>query len=291
PYPYRERTRMTLDLDAVGRTSGPAEVSWTSADALLYALGVGAGQDDPLAELELTTENTAGVEQVIMPTFAILLGQRARGLHVGFGDFDRTKLVHAEQSLTLHRPLPVEGAAKLTSTLTGIYDKGAGALVTTTTDGVLADSGEPLFSTTSAAFIRGEGGFGGDRGSAPEWAVPDRAPDREVSVTTRPDQALLYRLTGDRNPLHSDPAFAARGGFPRPILHGLCTYGITARVLLAAVGAPPSGLTSITGRFTSPVMPGDTLTVNVWSDGGTHRFRVTGAGGATVLDRGVVTTG
>ncbi|HEX7353237.1 MAG TPA: MaoC/PaaZ C-terminal domain-containing protein [Mycobacteriales bacterium] len=281
---------MTLDLDAVGRSAGPSEVSWTSTDALLYALGVGAGQADPLAELELTTENTAGVEQVILPTYAILLGQKARGLHVGFGDFDRTKLVHAEQSLTLHRALPVEGSAKLTSTLTGIYDKGAGALVTTTTEGVLADSGEPLFATTSAAFIRGEGGFGGDRGSAPEWAVPDGKPDHEVTVATRPDQALLYRLTGDRNPLHSDPSFAGRGGFSRPILHGLCTYGITARVLLQAIGARPADLASITGRFTSPVLPGDALTVNVWSDGGTHRFRVTGADGATVLDRGAVTT-
>lgn len=277
---------MTLDLDAVGRTSGPAEVSWTSTDALLYAIGVGAGQRDPFAELDLTTENTAGVEQAILPTYAIVLGQKAKGLRVGFGDFDRTKLVHAEQSLTLHRPLPVEGTAQLTSTVTGIYDKGAGALVATTTDGVLAGSGEPLFATTSSAFIRGEGGFGGERGSADPWSVPDRAPDREVAVPTRPDQALLYRLSGDRNPLHSDPAFAARGGFAKPILHGLCTYGMTARTLLAAVGAAPADLTAISGRFTAPVTPGDTLTVQVWSDGTEHRFRVTGAGAVTVLDRG-----
>jgi acyl dehydratase len=282
---------MTLDLDAVGRSSGPVEVGWTSDDALLYALGIGAGQNDPLAELALTTENTAGTQQVIMPTYALVLGHRAKGLRVGFGDFDRTKLVHAEQSLTLHRPLPVEGTAALTATVTGIYDKGAGALVATTTDAVLAGTGEPLFATTSAAFIRGEGGFGGDRGSAPAWAVPDRAPDHEVTATTRTDQALLYRLSGDRNPLHSDPAFAARGGFDRPILHGLCTYGITTRVLLAALGVAPTGLTSISGRFTAPVTPGDSLTVHVWSDGASHQFRVTGAGGATVLDRGVVTTG
>lgn len=281
---------MSLDLDAVGRTSGPAEVAWTSTDALLYALGIGAGQSDPLSELELTTENTAGSTQVIMPTYALVLGHRAKGLRVGFGDFDRTQLVHAEQSLTLHRPLPVEGTARLTATVTGIYDKGAGALVATTTDGVLADSGEPLFATTSAAFIRGEGGFGGDRGSAPTWAVPDRASDHEVTVTTRTDQALLYRLSGDRNPLHSDPVFAARGGFDRPILHGLCTYGITVRVLLAAIGVAPTALTSISGRFTAPVTPGDALTVHVWGDGAGHRFRVTGAGGGTVLDRGVVTT-
>lgn len=282
---------MTLDLEAVGRSAGPAEVSWSSTDALLYALGVGAGQTDPLAELELTTENTAGVTQVIMPTYAVVLGHRAKGLRVGFGSFDPTQLVHAEQSLTLHRPLPVEGTAQLTATVTGIYDKGAGALVATTTDAVLADSGEPLFATTSAAFIRGEGGFGGDRGSAPDWAVPDRGADHEVTVPTRTDQALLYRLSGDRNPLHADPAFAARGGFARPILHGLCTYGITARVLLRAIGAAPTALTSISGRFTAPVTPGDTLTVHVWSDGPRHLFRVTGAGGATVLDRGVVTTG
>ncbi len=282
---------MTLDLDAVGRTAGPAEVSWTSTDALLYALGIGAGQADPFAELELTTENTAGVTQVIMPTYALILGQRAKGLRLGFGDFDRTKLVHAEQALTLHRPLPVEGTAQLTATVTGIYDKGAGALVATTTDGVLAGTGEPLFASTSAAFIRGEGGFGGERGSAPEWSVPDGPPDHEVTVPTRTDQALLYRLSGDRNPLHSDPSFAARGGFDRPILHGLCTYGITTRVLLTAVGAAPTALTSISGRFTAPVLPGDDLTVRIWSDGASHRFRVSGPGGATVLDRGLATTG
>lgn len=281
---------MSLDLNAVGRTSGPVEVGWTSTDALLYALGVGAGQDDPLAELALTTENTAGVDQTILPTYALVLGQRAKGLEVAFGDFDRTKLVHAEQSLTLYRPLPVEGTVALTATVTGIYDKGAGALVSRTTAGVVAGTGEPLFATTSAAFIRGEGGFGGDRGSSPDWAAPDRAPDCEVTVATRTDQALLYRLSGDRNPLHSDPAFAARGGFDRPILHGLCTYGITTRVLLAALGVAPTGLTSISGRFTSPVTPGDALTVKVWSEAGSHWFRVTGAGGSTVLDRGLATT-
>ncbi|XVV38300.1 MaoC/PaaZ C-terminal domain-containing protein [Streptomyces sp. CA-100214] len=280
---------MTIDQNAVGRSAGPVKVVWDSTDALLYAIGVGAGQADPAAELELTTENTAGVTQQILPTYAIVLAQRAPGLRVEFGDIDRTKLVHAEQSLRLHQPLPVAGTACLTSTVTDIQDKGSGALVTTTTEAVVAGSGERLFTSAASVFIRGEGGFGGARsGASSSWTAPDRAPDYEIRVSTRPDQALLYRLCGDRNPLHSDPDFAARGGFSRPILHGLCTYGITARVLLAAVGASPSDLASIDGRFTKPVLPGAPLTVLAWNAGATNWFRVLDSEGTAVLDRGLL---
>ncbi|MEV0083993.1 MaoC/PaaZ C-terminal domain-containing protein [Saccharopolyspora sp. NPDC050642] len=279
---------MSLDLNAVGRTAGPVEVSWTSRDALIYALGVGAGQHDPLAELELTTENTAGVEQRILPGYAIVIGQR--GPRTDLGDFDRSKLVHAEQALTLHQPLAVAGAAKLTTRVDGIQDKGSGALVTTSTEATDPATGDALFTTTSSVFIRGAGGFGGERTPAAPWERPDRQPDHSIAVTIRPDQALLYRLSGDRNPLHSDPAFAARGGFPRPILHGMCTYGTTVRVLLRAVGADPRECSSITGRFTKPVLPGETLTVEVWTEGSSHWFRTTDSAGSVVLDRGVLTT-
>jgi acyl dehydratase len=280
---------MPLDLDAVGRTAGPTETSWSSRDALLYALGVGAGQEDPLQELDLTTENSRGVVQRVLPTFGVVVVQQG-GPRQPIGDFDRAMLVHAEQALTLHRPLPVEGRARITSRLVGIHDKGSGALVVTESAATDADGGEPLLSTTTAAFIRGEGGFGGDRGPSATWERPEREPDHRASARTRPDQALLYRLSGDRNPLHSDPAFAARAGFPRPILHGLCTYGVTGRLLLHALcGSDPSRFRSMRARFSRPVLPGATLTVSMWVDGGAARFQTTDDDGQVVIDHGEVT--
>src|SRR3984893_5535657 len=223
-----------LNLDAVGRSFGPGATSWSSKDALLYALGVGAGQEDPLRELEFTKENSKGVIQRVLPTFGVIVVQRG-GPRMALGDFNRAMLVHAEQSLVLHRTLPVEGRASVTSKLVGIYDKGLGTLVVTESTAADSETGTPLLSTTSSAFIRGEGGFGGDRGPSATWARPLREPDHRVTSRTRRDQALLYRLSGDRHPLPSDPTFAAGGGFARPILHGLCTYGVTGRLLLHAL--------------------------------------------------------
>lgn len=280
---------MSMNLDAIGRTTSPVSVSWDSKDALLYALGVGAGQQDALDELELTTENSEGIEQQVLPVYAVVLTQRAKGERINFGEVDHTKLVHAEQELVLHKPLPIEGSVDLTSKLTGIYDKGSGALVSTETEAV-DEAGTPIFSTRSAAFIRGEGGFGGERGPSSDWAAPDRAPDQSITVQIRPDQALLYRLSGDRNPLHADPKFAAKGGFPRPILHGMCTYGVTARVLSRALGVDTYSFASIYGRFSKPVLPGEQLTVVAWSDGNTHLFQTMDSQGDVVLDRGVLTT-
>jgi acyl dehydratase len=277
-----------LNLDAVGSTAGPSETSWTSKEALLYALGVGAGQEDPLRELELTTENTRGVAQQVLPTFGVIIVQRG-GPRRSLGDFDRAMLVHAEQALVLHRPLPVEGRASITSRLAGIYDKGSGALVVTESTATDSESGEPLLRATSSAFIRGQGGFGGERGPSATWQRPDRPADLRVSAGTRQDQALLYRLSGDRNPLHSDPASAARAGFPRPILHGLCTYGITGRMLLHALcGSDPARFRSMRGRFSRPVLPGATLTVSMWVDGGAASFQTTDDDGNVVIDHGEV---
>jgi acyl dehydratase len=153
--------------------------------------------------------------------------------------------------------------------------------------------GAPLFTTSMGAFIRGEGGWGGDRGPSSRFEAPDREPDHEVTYPTRTDQALLYRLSGDRNPLHSDPKFAAMAGFPRPILHGLCTYGFTGRALLHTVcGGDPAGFRSMSGRFSSPVFPGESLTVRVWVEGdGEAVFQTLGPDGRVVLDGGRVTFG
>ena len=246
---------MGLDHTLVGVPSEPQERSWDSKDALLYAVGVGAGLGDPLQELEFTTENCEGIEQKVLPTFGVLIAQARPGRTLG--DFDRALLVHAEQAFELHRPLPVEGTVRITATVTGIYDKGSGALVVTENAAVDAATGEPLVTSRSSAFIRGEGGFGGERGSDQPWSRPDREPDHRVVQPTRPEQALIYRLSGDRNPLHVDPKFAARGGFSQPILHGLCTYGVTGRALLHVLcDGDPARFGSMSGRFSRPVLAG-----------------------------------
>jgi acyl dehydratase len=284
----RLEAKMPLNHSLVGVPGEPHERSWTSTDALLYAIGVGAGLGDPLQELQFTTENTAGVAQQVLPTFGVLLAQaRTAG---DLGDFDRAMLVHAEQSIELHNPLPVHGTLRTSAMVTGIYDKGSGALVETQNQAVDAVTGEPMVTTRGSTFIRGEGGFGGDRGTAPSWDLPERAPDHKVTQQTRPEQALLYRLSGDRNPLHADPAFAARGGFSRPILHGLCTYGITGRVLLHELcGSDPARFRSMSGRFSKPVLPGESLVVSIWAgDEGTAQFQTAKEDGTVVIDRGTV---
>jgi acyl dehydratase len=252
---------MPLNPEAVGSRSEPVEVSWTSKDALIYAVGIGAGHED----LAFTTENTSGVDQLVFPTFPVVIGW-GRGSAMGnIGTFNPALLVHGQQAVTLHRPIPVEGTVSITSELVAMYDKGKAAVVVTESSAVM--DGEPLYTNTSSAFIRGEGGWGGDRGpSGPKNVPPERDPDHVVSYSTSIDQAFVYRLSGDRNPLHTDPAFAAIGGFDRPILHGLCSYGFTGRALLHAVcGGDPTRFQHIEARFASPVLPGDILTVAMWS--------------------------
>ncbi|MCP3911346.1 MAG: enoyl-CoA hydratase [Actinomycetia bacterium] len=278
---------MTINADAVGSVIGPKTRSWDSKDCLLYSLGVGAGMNDPVgAELEFTTENTAGMEQGVLPTQAVVLS--AGGLPLEeLGEVNLAKLLHGSQGITLHRPIPVEGTLETMSTITGIWDKGKGAVVDTEATSVLADTKEPLFTVRASLFFRGEGGWGGERGSSETVEVPESAPDIEVSYDTRPDQALLYRLNGDRNPLHSDPQFAAAGGFPKPILHGLCTYGFTGRALLEGLcGNDPTRFGSMDARFTSPVMPGETVTVRMWRTDDGALFRAHGSDDRTVLDSG-----
>jgi acyl dehydratase len=277
---------MPLNPDAVGAKSDPIEHSWTERDVMIYALGVGADT----SELEFTTENTSDTPLRVLPTMAVVLGT-AFGAFSKIGTFNPAMLVHGEQAIELKGEIPTSGTVSSVGEITGIFDKGKGALVVGEATSTDTSTGEVLFTQRTAAFIRGEGGWGGDRGpSGPKNVPPDRDPDHSVTYQTRPDQALIYRLSGDRNPLHSDPKFAAMGGFDRPILHGLCTYGFTGRALLHALcDGDPARFTSMDGRFSSPVMPGEALTVRMWSTDGEAVFQTFGEDGRVVIDSGRVT--
>ena len=281
---------MPLNPEAVGATGEPRTISWRSKDALLYAVGIGAGQ----ANLPFTTENTKDVQQVVYPTFAVVAGSGTASPGASamsqIGTFNFALLVHGSQAITLHRPIPVEAEATVQDKVVAMYDKGKAAIVVTEAETKLA-SGEPLWTTRSSAFIRGEGGWGGDRGpSGPQNEPPEgAAPDHEITLQTSPDQAFVYRLSGDRNPLHTDPSFAAIGGFDRPILHGLCTYGFTGRALLGAwCGDDVTKFHHIEGRFSSPAMPGDALTIRTWKSGDGEAVFTTSVGDRVVIDQGLV---
>ncbi|MBK9973051.1 MAG: MaoC family dehydratase N-terminal domain-containing protein [Acidimicrobiaceae bacterium] len=280
---------MPLNPEAVGAVGDVRTMSWSSKDALLYAVGIGAGQSD----LPFTTENTQNTPQVVFPTFAVVAGSGTASAGASamsqIGSFNWALLVHGSQAITLHRPIPVEAQATTQDKVVAMYDKGKAAVVVMENE-VTSSDGEPLWSTRSAVFIRGEGGWGGDRGpSGPQNEPPaDTAPSHEITLQTSPDQAFVYRLSGDRNPLHTDPAFAALGGFDRPILHGLCTYGFTGRALLGALADNDvTRFHHIEGRFSSPVMPGDALTVRIWrTDHGVAVF-TTSVGDRVVIDQGL----
>lgn len=284
--------RMPIDPNAVGAKSDPQTFTWTDRETLLYALGVGAGVDD----LAFTTENSHGIEQQVLPTFAVIACSPF-GAAMLIGSFNFSLLLHGSQAIRVFAPLPPAGSLRVHSEVADIQDKGAGKNAVVMLKGIGADpdSGAVLVETLTTVVIRGEGGFGGQPGQrppAPEF--PDRAPDAQVVLTTRDDQALLYRLSGDRNPLHSDPWFAQTlAGFPRPILHGLCTYGVAGRALVAELGGgDATKVTAIASRFSSPVFPGETLSTSIWRTEG-HRavFRTEaaqpdGSGARVVLDDG-----
>jgi acyl dehydratase len=278
---------MPLNPSAVGTTSDPAPFSWTSKDALLYAVSLGAGQD----ELAFSTENTAGVDQQVLPTFPVVLGAGGGGLMSAIGTFNPALLVHGQQAVTLHRTIPPAGSATVTSKVADMFDKGKAAVVVIVAD--VEMDGEPLYSTRSSMFIRGEGGWGGDRGpSGPQNEPPDRQPDHTITYQTSPDQAFVYRLNGDRNPLHTDPSFAAAGGFDKPILHGLCSYGFTGRGLLHLLcDSDPAKFHHIEGRFASPVLPGEALTIKAWETAPGEAVFTTSVGDRVVIDQGLLRYG
>lgn len=283
---------MPLNPAAVGATGDPRRISWTSTDALLYAVGIGAGASD----LAFSTENSIGVEQRVYPTFAVVAGSRSRSrgrsAMAQIGDFDFAQVVHGSQAVTLHRAIPVEGEAETVDRVVAMYDKGAAAVVVTEAETTSVD-GSPLWTTRSATFIRNGGGFGGERGpSGSQNQPPERDPDHAIDLATHPDQAYVYRLSGDRNPLHSDPKMATSVGFPSPILHGLCTYGFTGRALLRALcDDDPERLRHIEGRFSAPVFAGERLTVRIWeTEPGTAVF-TTQVDDRVVIDQGLARYG
>jgi acyl dehydratase len=255
---------MPIDPNALGATTKPHLVDWTDRDTMLYALGVGAGLDD----LAFTTENSHGIPQQVLPTYAVIACP-AFGAISKIGTFNFGMLLHGSQQTRLFAPLPPAGKLSVVSDVADLQDKGEGknAVVVLRGRGTDPETSELVAETVTTLVIRKEGGFGGkpgQRGVAPQ--IPDREPDARVALPTREDQALIYRLSGDRNPLHSDPWFATEmAGFPKPILHGLCTYGVAGRVLVAELGGgDASKITSIAARFTAPVFPGETLTTSVW---------------------------
>ncbi|MGH8688195.1 MAG: MaoC/PaaZ C-terminal domain-containing protein [Burkholderiales bacterium] len=241
-------------------------------ESMLYALGIGLGRD-PLDERELAfVFEQPGLKTV--PTMASVLARVPLLRDCGF---DYSKVLHGEQRLQLHRPLPPAGELVADSRVTAAYDKGAGkgAVIYTETAVRGAADGAPLFTVGSTTFARGDGGFGGPAGSGPEpHALPARKADAVATLETRADQALLYRLNGDRNPLHADPALARRVGFRAPILHGLCTYGVACHAVIRTVlGYDASRIAEFDVRFSAPVYPGESIAVDLWVDGDVVSFR------------------
>jgi len=264
-----------LDLKETG-----AAIEYTDRETMLYALGIGLGAD-PLNEAELPFVYEKALRAV--PTVATVVasgtGMSTESLGVNY------KLVlHGEEETILHRPMPPAAKLIADSSVVEVYDKGEskGALIIRRT--VLRDAGdgEPIATLNRTIFARGDGGCGGGQGSPPTpHPTPEREPDQRIEYTTRPDQALLYRLSGDRNPLHADPAVGKSAGFDRPILHGLCTYGITCRAVLETYcDLDPERMASHAARFSSPVYPGESIAVDLWRDGDVVSFE------ASVPERG-----
>jgi acyl dehydratase len=255
---------------AVGAELPARDLAWDSTDVLLYHLAVGAGAD----ELSYVYEDAL---RGVLPTFATvattLRDTDPPSVTMPGVDVDLARVVHGRQELELHRPIPVQGRCRARSRIAAVHDKGTAAVVVTETI-------TELFTSRISIFAKGEGGFGGDRGPSTKVPPPRRPPDAEVLTPTELRQPLWYRLLGDRNPLHVDPAFARRAGFPRPILHGLCTYGIVAKAAVDAVlDGDPDRLGAFSARFAGVVFPGETLRTRIWREDG-HLILL-----ATVADR------
>ena len=262
--------------------SDDESIAWKDKDAMLYALGVGLGSD-PLNEQELPFVYENGLKAV--PTLATVLAMTpGYSRLIAKSGINFARVVHGEQSVELHRPLPPEGEASISHRIAAVHDKGEKGAILIVETSMTGQGGEPLATLRWAIFARADGGFGGgSEGESAPHAIPDRPADLSIDIPTRPDQALLYRLNGDRNPLHADPAFAKMVGFPRPILHGLCTFVITCRAVMQAYADfDPTRLKAHQARFSAPVFPGETVSVDLWKDGEVVSFE------ARVKDREAV---
>ena len=280
---------MPIDYDQLINWKIPeVEQQYTRRDTILYALGVGLGADPCDAnQLKFVYEQNLQA----LPTMAIVLGYPGPWYAHADTGITRTHVVHGEQSFAIRQPLPAEGAIVGLTKIAGVIDKGKdkGALVIT--DCTVRDktSGDTLCTLTSTSFCRADGGFGGPSGPVkPVHPMPDTPPDAVCDLPTLPQAALIYRLSGDYNPLHADPAYARKAGFRMPILHGRCTFSVAGHAILkTCCGYDPARFRTMAGRFSSPVYPGETIRTEIWRDGNIVSFRSSvPARGVTVLNNG-----
>ena len=273
---------MAVDYESLIALEGEEKAfTYTDRDTMLYAIAVGMGSD-PMDRHELPFVFERDLTTV--PTMATVISWDD-SLIIKSG-LNLVMAVHGEQRITLHRPLPPAATILAKPKVVGAFDKGAdkGAIVLIETAIRDQATGEPLCTLLSTLFARADGGFGGPQGSGPApHRLPERRADAASALQTRPDQALIYRLCGDRNPLHADPEFAAAAGFPRPILHGLCTYGHACHSLLKEMcDYDAAAVTGFEARFTAPVFPGETIRTEMWRDDNVISFR------STIPERDVV---
>ena len=266
----------------------PVEMTLTKRDTILYALGIGLGAD-PLDTDQLKFVYEEGMQA--LPTMSIILGYPGAWFAHPDTGITRSHTVHGEQLFVIHKPLPVEGAIVGTNKIIRLVDKGEGRGAVLYTECTVRNKAtdEVLCTWTSSLFCRADGGFGGPPGSSMEQhPIPERAADAVCDLPTLPQAALIYRLSGDYNPLHADPAWAKKAGFKAPILHGRCTFGVAGHALVKTMcGYDPLKLKSMQGRFSSPVYPGETIRTEMWRDGNIVSFRATvPARGVTVLNNG-----
>lgn len=261
---------MPIDPDvAIGASTGEKTFRWSESDVLLYHLAIGAGSEPGSFVSPTSLRYTFDDDALqVLPSFAVVAPTFHETdpppLDLPGCDINLAQVVHGAQEITVHGPVPTSGEATLRTRITNIWDKGKAAVIWQ--EGTAVDAaGRDLWTVRSSIFVRGEGGWGGDRGESTTVEIPDTAPDADVSYATTPNQALLYRLCGDRNPLHADPEFAKGAGFPAPILHGLCSYGVVLRLVTdALLDADASRVASYSGRFAGVVFPGETIRVQAW---------------------------
>ena len=259
------------------------EHTYAAKDCILYALGLGLGQD-PMDENELAFVYEKSLK--VLPTFPVVQGYSAYTFRRPELGITWTHVVHGEHAVRVHAPIAREGTVIGRTRILDVIDKGEGrgALIYSERRIIDKPSGALIATINQTTFCRADGGFGGDKRETPApHAIPERAPDMVCDLTTRPEMALIYRLSGDINPLHAEPAFAHAGGYPRPILHGLATFGVAGHALLKSLcGYDPARLTAMAGRFSAPVFPGETIRTEIWRDGGVVSFR------ARVVERDVI---